>query len=124
MSYVQPASVLSPRNTVRSVNVLYDTGEEGWAVARLNWNGERVVGMRWNGGQKSSLGTPHARGMPTWFVIPKELEASVLERVEEFINAKPGGLVEGYVEMAQDAEREREAEEWGEGLIGDASAQR
>ena len=32
----------------------------------------------------------------------------------------PGGLLERYFEMARDAEREREAEEWSEGLIGDA----
>ena len=34
----------------------------------------------------------------------------------------PEGLIEGYSAMAKDAEREREAEEWCEGLIGDASA--
>ena len=34
----------------------------------------------------------------------------------------PEGLTEGYSAMAKDAEREREAEEWCEGLIGDASA--
>jgi len=35
----------------------------------------------------------------------------------------PGGLIEGYTAMAKDAAREREAEEWAEGLIGDASAE-
>jgi len=35
----------------------------------------------------------------------------------------PGGLIEGYTAMAMDAAREREAEEWSEGLIGDASAE-
>jgi hypothetical protein len=30
-------------------------------------------------------------------------------------------LIEGYFAMANDAEREREAEEWSEALIGDAS---
>ncbi|MGD0599107.1 MAG: hypothetical protein ABR988_04750 [Terriglobales bacterium] len=34
----------------------------------------------------------------------------------------PEGMTEGYSAMAKDAEREREAEEWCEGLIGDASA--
>lgn len=32
-------------------------------------------------------------------------------------------LGEGYSAMAKDAAREREAEEWSEGLIGDASAE-
>jgi hypothetical protein len=34
----------------------------------------------------------------------------------------PEGLIEGYCAMAKDAAREREAEEWSEGLIEDASA--
>ena len=33
------------------------------------------------------------------------------------------GLIEGYSAMAKDAAREREAEEWCEGLIGDASTE-
>ncbi|MFZ3266526.1 MAG: hypothetical protein WA172_21160 [Terriglobales bacterium] len=32
-------------------------------------------------------------------------------------------LIEGYSAMARDAAREREAEEWAEALIGDASAE-
>jgi len=33
-----------------------------------------------------------------------------------------GELIEGYLAMARDAAREREAEEWSEGLIGDSFA--
>jgi hypothetical protein len=33
-----------------------------------------------------------------------------------------GESIEGYLEMASDAAREREAEEWAEGLIGDSFA--
>ena len=124
MAYVQPTTVLSPRNKVRSVDVLYDSGkEDGWAVARLNWMGDIVLGIRWNGSEESSLGTPNARGVPTWFVVPEELETAILERVEEISNRTRGGLLDGYTEMANDQTREREAEEWSEGLIGDASAQ-
>jgi hypothetical protein len=32
-------------------------------------------------------------------------------------------LIDGYSAMAKDAAREREAEEWSEALIGDASAE-
>jgi hypothetical protein len=35
----------------------------------------------------------------------------------------PEEVIEGYSAMAKDAAREREAEEWCEGLIGDASAE-
>lgn len=34
----------------------------------------------------------------------------------------PKELIDGYSAMAKDAAREREAEEWSEGLIGDSSA--
>ncbi len=34
----------------------------------------------------------------------------------------PEELIEGYSAMANDAQREREAQEWSEGLIDDASA--
>ena len=123
MGYIQPSTVLAPRNAVRSVDVIYETGESGWAVARLNWNGEIVLGIRWNGGEESSLGSPNARGIPTWFILPKELEGVVREHVEELAHGKPGGLIEGYTQMANDEPREREAEQWSEGLIGDASAE-
>jgi len=35
----------------------------------------------------------------------------------------PKELIDGYSAMAKDAAREREAEEWSEGLIGDASVE-
>jgi hypothetical protein len=35
----------------------------------------------------------------------------------------PEQLTEGYSAMAKDAAREREAEEWSEGLIGDVSTE-
>jgi len=125
MPYIPPASVLSPRNAVRAVDVLYETdpGEDGWAVAQLNWNGDLVLGLRWNGGSESSLGTPNARGIPTWFIVPEELEDVIRERIETLVHAQPGGLLEGYSQMSQDESREREAKEWSEGLIGDASTQ-
>ncbi|HMH00442.1 MAG TPA: hypothetical protein VK555_03460 [Terriglobales bacterium] len=123
MPYIRPASVIAPRSALRAVDVLYETGEDGWAVAQLNWNGDLVLGIRWNGGLESSLGTPNARGIPTWFIVPPELEEVIRERIETLVHAQPGGLLEGYSQMSQDESREREAEEWSEGLIGDASAQ-
>jgi len=38
------------------------------------------------------------------------------------VSYDPEELEVGYREMANDLEREREADEWSEGLIGDASA--
>ena len=46
----------------------------------------------------------------------------ILNRLDDSTKSNPGGLIDGYSAMARDAAREREAEEWSEGLIGDSSA--
>ncbi len=121
MAYVNPALVVAPRASVRSVEVLHDTGaaEDGWSLARLGWEGSIRLGIRWNGGQGSGIGNPQSRGNPTWFVLPQELEPVVLEAVEELASQH---LYAQYRELAADKEREAEALEWSEALIGDASA--
>jgi len=45
-----------------------------------------------------------------------------LNRIHHFAMNNAGESIEGYLEMARDAAREREAEEWAEGLIGDSFA--
>ena len=122
MAYISPETVLVPKDVVRSVEVLYNSGVGGFSVALLDWNGEEAVGIRWNGEEDSGLGNPQSRGKPTWFLVPDELSAAVRERAEELNHAAEGGLLAGYAEMAKDEEREREAQEWSEGLIGDASS--
>ncbi len=125
MAYIDPEIVVSPRNKVRSVDVLYNAGPGRWSVALLNYDGAERVGIRWNGGEgkKSGIGNPQSRGKPTWFVVPHELSPLVREWAEELANSREGGLLAGYREMANDTERESEAQEWTEGLIGDATNQ-
>jgi hypothetical protein len=43
-----------------------------------------------------------------------------MDRIDDFANDNAGGLIEGYRAMASDAAREREAEEWAEGMIGNS----
>ena len=45
-----------------------------------------------------------------------------MNRIDHFAMNNTGELIEGYLAMAGDAAREREAEEWAEGLIGDSFA--
>ncbi len=124
MSYVNPESVLSPRNRVRSVDVLYNAGPGRWSVALLDFDGGECVGIRWNGSEdESGIGNPQSRARPTWFVVPEELAAVVREQVEQLADSQEGGLLAGYREMASDQEHEAEALEWCEGLIGDAIPQ-
>jgi hypothetical protein len=120
--YHDPHTVLSPKGMVKSVEVVYDAGPvpKSWSVARLQWDGSTAVGIRWNGDAESNKGLPQARGNPAWFILPRELGPAVLSAAEEMSKKRQATLAEGYKQMAADREREAEAEEWTEGLIGDA----
>ena len=124
MAYVNPESVVAPRNKVESVEVLYNGGPGRWSVARLQYDGEERVGIRWNGADdEGGIGNPQSRGRPTWFVVPKELADVIREEVEKFEDTKQAEMLAAYREMAADEEHEREAQEWCEGMIGDAANQ-
>jgi hypothetical protein len=120
--YHDPKSVLSPKDKVKSVEVVYDAGpvEGSWSLAQIQWGGSSAVGIRWNGDSVSTKGLPQTRGNPTWFVVPREIEGAVLRAAQELSQAERKNLLDGYRQMAADQEQETEAEEWSEGLIGDA----
>jgi len=130
MPYIKPEDVLSPSSRVGSiVEVIHDPGENRMSVARIIWDDEERIATRWNGNSDQPLGNPVSRGRPTWFVVDGYAAASVEEAARAVAEESPNGLVAGYRAMASDVEREREAEEWtegliGEGMIGDASTQR
>lgn len=123
MSYIEPKTVLSPKGLVSDVEVIFNTGPKtnSWSVARLRWDGEPAVGIRWNGENDAGVGTPQSRGNPTWFIVPGELAERVIEEAELLARQTDRSLAAAYREMARDAEREKEAEEWCEGLIGNAN---
>ena len=123
MGYIDPATVLSPKGRVSDVQVLFDKGpsDGSWSIARLKWEGRESVGIRWNGEVNDpGRGTPQAFGNPTWFIIPEEIEEQILRAARELGESKHEVLLSGYREMAADTDREKEAEEWSEGLLMDA----
>jgi hypothetical protein len=125
MSYVRPEEVLSPKHSVGGIlEVIHDPGENRMSVARILWEEEERIATRWNGSDEQPLGNPVSRGHATWFVVDGYAAASVEQAAREAAERSPNSLVARYREMANDSEREREAEAWSEGLIGDASAQR
>ena len=84
---VDPHDVHSPRSHWRLINVLYDGGptdddHRGWSVATGTWDGKKRLGIRWNGGSDDNLGQPNAFNNPTWFIVPGEMEAAVLDAVK------------------------------------------
>lgn len=106
------------------VEVIHDPGESGMSVARILWDEREVVATRWNGNDERPLGNPVSRGHATWFVIGDYAAADIESAARAAAEKSPNSLVAKYREMANDADRERDAEEWSEGLMGDASAQR
>lgn len=128
MSYIDPKTVLSPRGSVGDVDVIFNVGptENSWSVAKLTWDGEPAVGIRWNGDEATErgVGSPQARGNPTWFIVPSELSACVLQQAEILAKQTSQSLEAAYRAMAADHQREIEAEEWCEGLIANAPEER
>ena len=125
MSYIRPAEVLSPKNMVGGVlEVIHDPGENRMSVARILWEEEEKIATRWNGSDDQPLGNPVSRGHATWFVVDDYAAAKVEEAARAAAEQSPNSLVAKYREMANDTDREREAEQWSERLIRDVSAQR
>lgn len=127
MPYVDPSEVISPRDRVKDVQVVYDAGrtEGSWSVATLKWNERSRVGLRWNGEEgEASKGNPQSRGNATWFIVPEPLAEEVLKVANRLRQTEESHLAEGYRAMASDRSRENEAVEWSEALIGDSSEAR
>lgn len=75
MNYRKPENVLSPRDAVKEVNVVYDGGEDSISVAKIQWYDKEVTGVRWNVAMrewddqdkingKECLGMPTSTGHP------------------------------------------------------------
>jgi len=122
MAYVKPATVLSPRDSIEELQVLYDAGAGRWAAASMKWDGVDRLGLRWNGSDgQLGVGSPQSRGHPTWFIVPEELDGAVRLEVERLRKQDRNRLSAGYRAMARDRIRESEATEWTEELIEDGT---
>lgn len=116
--YIRPEEVLSPKSQVGGViEVIHDPGEDGMAVARILCYSEEKIAIRWNGSSGRPLGNPVSRGRATWFVVDDYAARSVEQAARAAAQHSPNSLVSKYGEMAADTDRERNAEEWSEGLI-------
>ena len=80
MNYIDPITVLTPKGKIRDLHIIHDGGENSWSLARMKWDSTPTIAMRWNGGSangKHSIGNPHSRGYPTWFVLPEEIGSAI-----------------------------------------------
>jgi hypothetical protein len=72
---------------VSDLNIIFDGGESSYSVAKLRWDGDPAVAVRWNGGDSApfqGLGNPQSRGIPTWFILP--------DSIADLVKAHPGSL--------------------------------
>ena len=74
---MDPREVSSPSNKITpgSVEVLVGKSEDAYfSIAKLEWDGEPRVGIRWNNSGAKQKGYPvGAYGHPQWFILPKEI---------------------------------------------------
>jgi hypothetical protein len=127
MGYTNPHTVRSPKDRVKDVEVIFDKGPQdgSWSLAKLKFDGSDAVGIRWNGEvAKPGVGTPSSRSNPTWFIVPTEIAETLVETAKSLSKDEHKTLLEGYRAMAADTEREAEAMEWSEALLGDLSEAR
>lgn len=81
MNYIDPRSIRTPKNRITgNIDVLHDTGEWGWSLSRMIWDGKQVLGIRWNGSfSENNIGNPQSRGNATWFILPDEIVDIILK---------------------------------------------
>lgn len=90
MACIDPHSVVAPQRHISAVEVLYDGGPGGYALARLVWDGEEEVGIRWNGSPgEPGMGNPQSRARPTWFLLPREMAQPAIDLAEQNNTAIP-----------------------------------
>ncbi|KMK82603.1 hypothetical protein [Pectobacterium brasiliense] len=83
MKYTDPSAVISPKSSVSSVRVIEDKKEGSFAITKLNYEGRETLACRWNGGENEPAGHPNSRGIPTWFIIPDEMQEDIMKGVIE-----------------------------------------
>lgn len=95
--YFRAEEVTSPKDFIKKVQKEYDGTPNGkdFSIARLDWKGEEVYGIRWNrtmrevndpkkiSGNKKCIGIPVSFARPVWFVLPKELNKAIKDFLNE-----------------------------------------
>lgn len=69
MGYILPDQATSPRQHWSIIKVLVPAASERMAIALGKWDGQPVIGLRWNGTDEAPVGNPQSRGLPTWFIV-------------------------------------------------------
>jgi hypothetical protein len=99
--YVKPENVLSPRDCVEIVKVIYE--DNAFSIADILWDDVPRIGVRWNiaqrewddpikaSGKKECVGMPSSRGYPVWFVMPEKMldpQSEIWKKIQETISER------------------------------------
>ncbi len=94
---VRPQDVKSPKERWVLIDVLIE--QPDWSLAVGEWDGERCLAARWNGDIERPKGNPVSRGMPTWFVLPREV-TEILLAADHLIPEEKKSLSRTYLGLA------------------------
>ena len=79
---MDPNRVLSPKAKIGKNGMHRIKNFGDFSIAVLQWGESERVGIRWNG-TGDERGFPISSGYPTWFILPKEVAVSYIEKINE-----------------------------------------
>ena len=85
--FIPATKVVSPKHHWHLFEILLDKGEGQCVYALGTWDGERVIGFRWNGVDGNPIGTPSSRGLPIWIILEQDLYDAVIQLAEQKLPA-------------------------------------
>lgn len=87
---MHPSKVISPKSRLEasSLDVFYTHPDGWWSLARMKYDQENRIGIRWNGNIENpdDLGNPVSTGHATWFILPVELGEPISQFAKLFGN--------------------------------------
>ena len=119
MGTLDRQSISTKAATSRPFQVIYQSLDpDGWALATIAGKEGESVGICWN--SSSRIGRARFLKAVDWFILPSEIAQDVLLRARELHARQQEEMRKSYEEQAADSDREAEALEWCDALIGDA----
>ena len=77
---MNPNLVNSPKKHISNVKVIFINQSKTFAIASLDYDGIKRIGIRWNG-EEGEKGYPQAYGYPTWFLLPKAVALAYADKL-------------------------------------------
>lgn len=100
MKYYKPVEVTSPKDFIKIIEILDEGDEDSYAIAIIEWEGIKQVGIRWNvarrewnetekiNERKTCVGMPSSHGYPVWFILPDTFLFSLLNKTNVTLTNK------------------------------------